>query len=242
LIQNLEDTTEVFAPSSQKQSQRNRTHVLRHYMASHGYDALAAEIDTTNYLSSIYHGQLISILISGTGFFASLLSSRRANCPILLSMINYLLLSLNWIRLLYTRSNSKIKTKSLFTLSLPWWVYLTVAIFDVEANILVNTAYNYTSITSIMLLDCFSIPCVILLSIFFLNARFTRPHLMGVGFCLIGMGCIIASDTFFQHNKDIASNPLLGDILCLVRVDFPLLFFILSFFSPVVWNLSVCSQ
>jgi hypothetical protein len=41
-----------------------------------------------------------------------------------------------------------------------WWFYLLLAIADVEANFLVVKAYQYTTITSVMLLDCFSIPCV----------------------------------------------------------------------------------
>eukprot|EP01032_Pedospumella_encystans_P033469 gene33469-37825_t len=38
-----------------------------------------------------------------------------------------------------------------------WW-YVFAAILDVEANYLVLLAYNYTTITSVMLLDCFTIP------------------------------------------------------------------------------------
>jgi solute carrier family 35 protein F1/2 len=44
-----------------------------------------------------------------------------------------------------------------------WWFYLLLAIADVEANFLVVKAYQYTTITSVMLLDCFSIPCVMVL-------------------------------------------------------------------------------
>ena len=52
-----------------------------------------------------------------------------------------------------------------------WWKYALIALADVEANFLVGTAYQYTSITSIMLLDCFAIPCAMGLSYWFLGAK-----------------------------------------------------------------------
>jgi hypothetical protein len=51
------------------------------------------------------------------------------------------------------------------------WRYAALAFADVEANFLVVKAYKYTTITSVMLLDCFTIPCVMLLSSVFLRAR-----------------------------------------------------------------------
>ena len=46
-----------------------------------------------------------------------------------------------------------------------------LSIADVEANYFVVKAYSYTSITSVMLLDCFTIPCVMVLSCVFLKAK-----------------------------------------------------------------------
>ena len=164
---------------------------------------------TGTYTGPILHGQCISILISGTGFFASLLSSRNSNCPMLMSALNYLCLSFYMI----TRW-----TKHGFQLQLPWWTYTLVAIMDVEANVLVVTAYNYTTITSIMLLDCFSIPCVMLLSHIFLKAKYNRMHFVGVVVCLLGLGCILLSDAVAGTDSDKnGQHPLKGDILCLVR-------------------------
>lgn len=53
----------------------------------------------------------------------------------------------------------------------PWWRYALLALVDVEANYLVVTAYQYTTITSVMLLDCFTIPSSMVLSHFFLQAK-----------------------------------------------------------------------
>ena len=52
------------------------------------------------------------------------------------------------------------------------WFYFLVSLVDVEANYLVVKAYQYTSITSVMLLDSFTIPCVMLLSFIFLGSRY----------------------------------------------------------------------
>ena len=45
---------------------------------------------------------------------------------------------------------------------------------DVEANACVVLAYSYTTLTSVMLLDCFTIPCVMVLSRVALKARCPR--------------------------------------------------------------------
>ena len=49
-------------------------------------------------------------------------------------------------------------------LSNAWYVYLGLAVLDVEGNYLVTKAYQYTSITSVTLLDSTTIPAVMLLS------------------------------------------------------------------------------
>lgn len=160
----------------------------------------------------LFHGQLISFLISGTGFFASLLASKDANLPMLQSFLTYFTLSFFILQFLYQNvSNSQKKEK----LEWPIWMYFGVSILDVEANIIIISAYKYTSITSIMLLDCFSIPCVMVLSKLFIGSNYNKTHIAGVIICILGMGCIVLSDIYYNTNEK-ASNALLGDILCLV--------------------------
>ena len=115
-------------------------------------------------------------------------------------------------------------------LQCPWYLYFVLALLDVEANVIIISAYNYTTITSIMLLDCFSIPCVMLLSCCFLGARYQTQHIVGVVVCLLGMGCIILSDSSDvadvgsmgggEDNDDDSTpssrNAVKGDILCLI--------------------------
>eukprot|EP01035_Chromulina_nebulosa_P028956 gene28956-38305_t len=98
-------------------------------------------------------------------------------------------------------------------------MYLLAAVLDCEANFLVLEAYNYTSITSVMLLDCFTIPCAMVLSAIFLKCRYTWKHLAGVLICLSGLVCIVLNDYLNFNGDDSASsgsNPLIGDILCLM--------------------------
>ena len=70
-----------------------------------------------------------------------------------------------------------------------------LAIFDVEANYFVVRAYQYTSMLSIMLLDTWTIPCVVLLSILFLKVKFHWSQYLAILICLIGIAALIVADT-----------------------------------------------
>ncbi|KAF1329748.1 Drug/metabolite transporter, partial [Globisporangium splendens] len=102
-----------------------------------------------------------------------------------------------------------------------WWKYVLLALADVEGNFLAVCAYKYTSISSAMLLDCFTIPAVMLLSAGFLSAKYTRMHFVAVGFCLGGITILVVSDILRDKaNWDGQSNwnasALYGDFLCLL--------------------------
>ncbi|KAJ0686819.1 putative solute carrier family 35 member SLC35F1/F2/F6 [Helianthus annuus] len=90
-------------------------------------------------------------------------SMKGINAPTSQSLANYVMLAIVYGGiLLYRRSGLKAK----------WYYYLLLGLVDVEANYLVVKAYQYTSITSIMLLDCWSIPSVILLTWLFLKTKY----------------------------------------------------------------------
>ena len=180
---------------------------------------------------SLVQGQWISVLIAGTGIFATILSNRNSNFPLLISSFNYLLLSSFLIRrrllnliapssteedvstIFFSQKDQPIKEAS-ERVSI-WW-YIFAAVLDVEANFLVIVAYNYTTITSVMLLDCFTIPCAMALSFFFLNYRYTWKHVGGIILCLSGLACILVNDSIAHSgNQPQGDAPLFGDILCL---------------------------
>nr|CAN71235.1 hypothetical protein VITISV_014865 [Vitis vinifera] len=63
-----------------------------------------------------------------------------------------------------------------------------------------------------MLLDCFTIPCVIIFTRFFLKTKYRIKKLTGASICIAGIVIVIFSDV---HASDRAggNNPLKGDLL-----------------------------
>eukprot|EP00501_MAST-03F_sp_TOSAG23-6_P000798 GSMAST32.ASY1.ANO1.828.1 assembled CDS len=158
-------------------------------------------------IKQILFGQLISFCIGGTGLFSSLLEKRGFDAPALQSCPNYILLSMFLPYLFIKRGG--------FTLEGCWWKYAILALFDVEANFVVVKAYQYTKVTSILLLDCFSVPVCMFLSYIFLTAKYTRYHFIGCILCFSGIGALFYSDVS-TTNSSTARNPLLGNLLCLL--------------------------
>ncbi|OEL30996.1 Solute carrier family 35 member F1 [Dichanthelium oligosanthes] len=188
-------------------------------------------------------GQFVSLLITSTGFSSSELARRGVNAPTSQSLLNYILLALVYGgTLIYKRRHLTIK----------WYYYLLLGIIDVEANYIVVKAYQYTSLTSVMLLDCWSIPCVILLTWIFLKTKYGLRKFIGVGVCVAGLVLVVFSDV---HASDRAKgpNPLKGDLLVIggsmlygisnVTEILPFLGFALAmflFYSTVPIILKIC--
>eukprot|EP00033_Pygsuia_biforma_P000341 GCRY01000414.1.p1 GENE.GCRY01000414.1~~GCRY01000414.1.p1 ORF type:complete len:305 (+),score=75.75 GCRY01000414.1:1302-2216(+) len=99
------------------------------------------------------------------------------------------------------------------------WGYILLTLADVEANYLVVKAYKYTSITNVMLLDCFTLPCVMVLSFVFLRMRYRYFHFAGVMLCMVGLTLLIYSDLSRMEQEGEDTNqgdlPWFGDLLCL---------------------------
>lgn len=148
-------------------------------------------------------GQFLSLLITSTGFSSSELARRGINAPTSQSFFNYVLLALIYgAFLLYRRKPLKAK----------WYYYVLLGLVDVEGNFLVVKAYQYTSLTSVMLLDCWSIPAVIFLTWFFLKTKYKWRKFVGVAVCVTGIVVVIFSDVH-AHDRSGGSNPLKGDLL-----------------------------
>ncbi|XP_061992963.1 uncharacterized protein LOC133710836 isoform X2 [Rosa rugosa] len=148
-------------------------------------------------------GQLLSLLITSTGFSSSELAKKGINAPTSQSFLNYVLLAIVYGSImLYRRKPLKAK----------WYYYVLLGLVDVEANFLVVKAYQYTSITSVMLLDCWTIPSVMLLTWVFLKTKYRFKKITGVVACVAGLVMVVFSDV---HAGDRAggSNPRKGDIL-----------------------------
>ena len=99
----------------------------------------------------------------------------------------------------------------------PWWSFAALALADVEANYLVVKAYSYTSMTSVMLIDSWSIVVAMALSAAFLHRRFSLRHGVGVMCCVAGLVVLALSDG--GSGGDAGGRALWGDFLCLAAAS-----------------------
>lgn len=70
-------------------------------------------------------------------------------------------------------------------------------------SFVVVKAYQYTSLTSVMLLDCWAIPAVIFLTWMFLKTNYRFRKYSGVAICVAGLVLVVFSDV---HAGDRAGN------------------------------------
>ncbi|XP_078618113.1 solute carrier family 35 member F2-like [Branchiostoma floridae x Branchiostoma japonicum] len=171
-------------------------------------------ICTWRVLKMVLLGQSLSLLICGTSVTSTLLEAKyKVSTPTAQSFLNYILLALVFsIPLVRRGGDDNIKV----ILKRRWWKYVIVALIDVEANYLVVKAYQYTTLTSIQLLDCVTIPVVLVLSWIFLHSRFKWVHYGGIAVCLLGVGSLVGADLLSGRDHVGGDDKLLGDMLCLL--------------------------
>ncbi|XP_008579419.1 PREDICTED: solute carrier family 35 member F2 [Galeopterus variegatus] len=172
------------------------------------------KVFTWNILKTIALGQLLSLCICGTAITSQYLAERyKVNTPMLQSFVNYCLLFLIYTVMLAFRSGSD---NLLEILKRKWWKYILLGLADVEANYLIVRAYQYTTLTSVQLLDCFGIPVLMALSWFILYARYRVIHFIAVFVCLLGVGTMVGADILAGREDNSGSDVLIGDILVLL--------------------------
>ena len=179
-------------------------------------------------------GQCLSVLMAGTGITSTYLADMCFKAPTFQSLGNYVMLASIFVPVsLFSQlrdDNSAPPPRGrCFLLKPTWWPFALLALIDIEANYLVVLAFEYTSVTSIMLLDCLTIPSVIILSYIFLNYSYSRFHVLGASICVLGVVLIVLSDFYFPVNKDedndddqscggdnaARKQALLGDFICI---------------------------
>lgn len=153
-------------------------------------------------LYALFLGQVVSFLMSLMSFTASLTANLGVDTPLTLSFFSYLALALAYGSILIYRRQK---------LVVPWYWYALLGFVDVQGNYLVNMAYEYSSITSVTLLDCWTIAWVIILTWFFLGTRYSLWQFFGAAVCIVGLGLVLISDAGVGGGG--GSKPLLGDIL-----------------------------
>lgn len=171
------------------------------------------DVFTWRLLKTIVMGQVLSLLICGTAVSCQYLADASVETPMLQSFLNYALLLLSYTTILCTRKGDG---NILHILKTKWCKYLVMGLADVEANYAVVKAYQFTTLTSIQLLDCFVIPVLMLLSWFFLKTRYRPVHLVAVTVCLLGVGAMVGADITAGRDQGSTSDVVLGDGLVLL--------------------------
>ncbi|KAK7476371.1 hypothetical protein BaRGS_00032371 [Batillaria attramentaria] len=180
---------------------------------------LGTVIGSREFLRSFALGQLVSLWLCGTAVFSGLLQEQGVHTPTAQSFLNYALLCLVFAVMLACRQEEEGRHLGII-LRQDGWKYAILALIDVEANYLVVKAYSYTTITSVQLLDCFSILVVVVLSWRLLKAQYTWLHLVGVGVSILGLVGLVLADVLSGRNDvaaaDNGSNQGLGDLLVVI--------------------------
>ncbi|XP_062341997.1 solute carrier family 35 member F2-like isoform X1 [Osmerus eperlanus] len=171
------------------------------------------DVLTWRLLKTISMGQALSLLICGTAVSCQYLAEAGVETPMMQSFLNYALLLLTYTAALCCRKGDGNIWQILKT---RWWKYLLMGLTDVEANYAVVKAYQFTTLTSIQLLDCFVIPVLMVLSWFFLKTRYRPVHFVGVAVCLLGVGAMVGADLLAGRDQGSTHAVLLGDGLVLV--------------------------
>ncbi|XP_077235809.1 uncharacterized protein LOC143877562 isoform X4 [Tasmannia lanceolata] len=157
----------------------------------------------------LFLGQIISLFLAVTSFTSSLLSNLGVDTPLTQSLFTYLSLALVFGSiLLYRRQKLRIS----------WYWYAVLAFVDVQANYLVIKAYQFSSITSVTLLDCWTVPWAIILTWIFIGTRYSLWQLLGAATCVVGLGLVLLSDAGVSGGG--GNKPLLGDSLVIAGTFF----------------------
>lgn len=96
-----------------------------------------------------------------------------------------------------------------------FFIDFILGFIDVEGNYFVVKSYEYTSMLSAMLIDCWSTPVCVILSVIFLKVRFRWVQYLGIFIALVGLGMLVGSDVITGKNYD-AIDPVRGDLYCLL--------------------------
>ena len=119
----------------------------------------------------------------------------------------------------YLAYHFKYKGTGHFT-EIAYWKLFFCSLIDTSATILIVAAYSKTSITSVMIIEDFSIPSAVLLSLFFLKVKYTKLHYIAIAILACGISFGFINDFIHPPGDDTKDQPLLGDIMALTGAFF----------------------
>ncbi|XP_066361658.1 uncharacterized protein [Miscanthus floridulus] len=160
--------------------------------------------DVWSLLLVLLLGQLVAFASSVSSFTSSVIANLGVDAPLTQSFFAYLLLTLVYVPIVLRRRQK---------LQIAWYWYLALAFFDVQGNYLVVKAYQYSYITSVTLLDCWTVVWVIVLTWYALGTRYSLWQFVGAGTCVAGLALVLLSDAESPEEQDPGKMPLLGDVL-----------------------------
>eukprot|EP00300_Choanocystis_sp_HF-7_P027310 c3239_g1_i2.p1 GENE.c3239_g1_i2~~c3239_g1_i2.p1 ORF type:complete len:362 (+),score=72.47 c3239_g1_i2:29-1114(+) len=213
-------------------------------------------------LQAVLGGQVLSMLVTGTGVFSQSLSNKNIDASTVQIFLTYATLFIvfgpiqlvrNWADLNQTfwrfwNARRRVELTALVGSRVPedspatrsvdsdsieppllqgalnsstswsratWGLMFLNSIADVGANFAVVKAYQYTSISHILVLDCVTIPFVFVLSLCWLQLRYTKVHIFGILVSLAGLGLVVGGD-LQKATKSGNSASVFGDVLCLI--------------------------
>ncbi|KAL3315113.1 hypothetical protein Ciccas_006254 [Cichlidogyrus casuarinus] len=178
-------------------------------------------------LPSILMGQVLAVLLAGTGACNGLLAENNYSLPLFQNLWHYLLLSLLFAPFAFHRLKQSLSYHSFYAkCRSDWWKYLLASGLDVHANWAIVVAYSYTNVVSIQVLDCLSIASCMVLSRFIFKVAYKASHVLAILGCLGGMSLMIWADHEQETSKNITllsnatdsnksniSRALIGDII-----------------------------
>ncbi|KAL1518725.1 hypothetical protein AB1Y20_003012 [Prymnesium parvum] len=183
---------------------------------------------------SLLGWQACSVMLTLTGYCSARLAQHGVHAPTAQSLLAYALLSLHCVPSLRRKHSPPAATQA--APRRPPWQWFLIALADVEANFLLVLAYQYTDMTSVTLLDAFTIPMVLLLSRLGFGTRYAARQLGAAAICIGGLVLLLLDD-LSRHGGEgrgesgsggaaaecradggdgTPSRPILGDALVLV--------------------------
>jgi len=88
-------------------------------------------------------------------------------------------------------------------------------LYSKTGNVFVLYAFRKTSILSAIVLLSWTVPCVVILSVVFANARYSTMQYAGVTLCMTGLAVLIYGD-YVNNRLETDNHSWIGDLSCLL--------------------------